>query len=246
VIELARVSVAFGGVRVVEDASFTVPRGAFTGLVGPNGSGKTTLLRLVARLLTPAAGTIFLAGRDVLSYSRRELARRVAGVWQTPALSFGFMARQIVLLGRTPHIPAMGWESAHDLAVADAALEKTGTAHLADRVAATLSAGELQRVFIAAALAQESEVLLLDEPTSFLDLCQAARLSALLARLTAAGVTILCASHDLALLRRHASAVVLLAEGRAHPAESAREALSRQNLVRTFGIAEEEWYADRA
>jgi iron complex transport system ATP-binding protein len=189
-----------------------VERGAFAGLAGPNGSGKTTLLKLVARLHAPAAGLVSIDGRDVTSYSRRDLARLVAGVWQRPALSFGFTARELVLLGRTPYLSPLRWESSEDVAIADAAMEETQIAHLASRIASTLSAGELQRVFIAAALAQKSRVLLLDEPTSFLDRRQAALLSALLRRLIESGVTILCASHDVALLRRHATSVILLEE----------------------------------
>src|SRR5258708_14882002 len=117
---------------------------------------------------------------------------------------------------------------------------ETQTAHLASRVASTLSAGELQRVFIAAALAQRSPLLLLDEPTSFLDLRQASRLSALLRRLGHSGVTIVCASHDLALLRRHATSIVLLSERRAVSTDPT--ALHPDTLRRVFGIEEEDWY----
>ena len=241
-IELEGVAMAFGGPPVLGSVSFSVARGEFAGLVGPNGSGKTTVLRLVARLLHARAGRVLVRGRDVAAFTRRELARIVAGVWQRPSISFGFTAWQIVLLGRTPHVPPFGWESEADVKAADKAMEETGTLHLAERVAATLSAGELQRVFIAAALAQESEVLLLDEPTSFLDLRQAARLSALLARLAAAGITVLCASHDLALVKRHARRVILLRGGEASVREPA-EALSPTSLRETFEIAEEEWYA---
>ena len=242
-IELRGASARFGHVAVLEDATFSVPRGGFTGLVGPNGSGKTTLLRLIARLVAPRPGTVLVGGADVLGYGRRALARRVAAVFARTPIAFGFTARQIVLLGRTPHVPPGRWETARDVAAADAALDATETAHLADRVAATLSAGELQRVFIAAALAQESEALLLDEPTSFLDLRQAARLSALLARLGAAGITIVCASHDLALLRRHAREIVLVANGRAAPAGPPADALGRERLSAAFGLEREEWYA---
>ena len=241
-IALEGVSAAFGPRRVLDDVSFTVARGEFVGLAGPNGSGKTTSLKLVARLLAPVSGRVLVDGRDVAALTRRELARLVAGVWQRPALSFGFTVKQLVLLGRTPHVPLLGWEGAHDLAVAERAMEETGIRPLADRVAATLSAGELQRVFIAAALAQESRVLLLDEPTSFLDLKQAARLSSLLSRLVASGLTVLCASHDLALLKRHADRIVLLKAGYAM-LRAPGEALSKEGLMEAFEIPEEEWYA---
>lgn len=242
-IELHDVSVDFGERRLLAGVTFRVAPGTFVGVVGANGAGKTTLLRLIARLHAPSAGLVLLDGRDVASYRPRELARLVAGVWQHRALSFGFTARQIVLLGRTPHLSFLRWESRHDHAVVEAALAETETAEVADRPASTLSAGELQRVFIAAAIAQQSRILLLDEPTSQLDLRQAARLSRRLVRLRQAGTTILCASHDLALLQRHATSIVLLSGGRAESIGDPAAGLSREVLTRTFGIDAEEWYA---
>lgn len=241
-IELRDVAVRYGGTTVVRDVSFHAERGAFVGLVGANGSGKTSLLKVGARLLPPAAGGVLIGGRDAVSYTRSELARLVAGVWQRVPLSFGFTVRQLVLLGRTPHLAPLRWETGADLEIAEEAMQETQISHLAERPATQLSAGELQRVFIATALAQQSPILLLDEPTSFLDLKQAARLSSLLDRLHARGVTILCASHDLALLRRHASSIVLLAGGRLDRAGEPAAVLSPAVLQRAFGIGAEEWY----
>lgn len=242
-IELRDAGVKYGNVTVVAGASFRVSRGAFAGLVGANGAGKTSILKLVAGIIVPAAGTVFVNGRDVTSYGRRDLARLVAGVWQRAPLSFGFTVAQLVRLGRTPHIAPMRWETDTDREIAAAAMAETHVSHLADRPASHLSAGELQRVFIATALAQQSPILLLDEPTSFLDLRQASRLSALLDRLQARGVTILCASHDLALLRRHASTVVLLSDQTAHRVGSSDDVLASAVLRDAFGVTEEEWYA---
>ena len=241
-IDVRDVEVRYGTVPVVAQASFRVASGAFVGLVGANGSGKTSLLKVIARMILPAAGGVFIAERDVASYGRRELARMVAGVWQRTPLSFGFTVRQLVLLGRTPHLAPMRWETHADQEIADRAMNDTETAHLAERPASQLSAGELQRVFIAAALAQESPILLLDEPTSFLELRQSARLSSLLDRLHRRGVTILCASHDLALLRRHASSVVLLSDRHVDRVGDAATVLSPDVLQRAFGITAEEWY----
>jgi iron complex transport system ATP-binding protein len=241
-IEVRDVTVQYGAAPVVEGVSFGAKRGAFVGLVGANGSGKTSLLKIVARLLVPAAGSVTIDDRDVNGYRRRELARLVAGVWQRAPLSFGFTVRQLVLLGRTPHLAPMRWETHVDREIAEEAMNETQIAHLAERPASQLSAGELQRVFIATALAQQSPVLLLDEPTSFLDLKQAARLSSLLDRLHGRGVTILCASHDLALLRRHATSVVLLARGRVERTGEPATVLSPDALQSAFGITAEEWY----
>lgn len=241
-IELRDVAVRYGSAKIVDGVSFTADKGEFVGLVGANGSGKTSLLKIVARLLEPAGGAVLIDGRDVGSYGRRELARLVAGVWQRVPLSFGFTVRQLVLLGRTPHLQPMRWETHVDREIAEEAMQETSVTHLAERPASQLSAGELQRVFIATALAQQSPILLLDEPTSFLDLKQAARLSALLDGLRARGATILCASHDLPLLRRHATSAVLLARGRVHSAGNPREVLSVDVLQDAFGITAEEWY----
>jgi iron complex transport system ATP-binding protein len=241
-IELQEVAVRYGSSTVVQDVTCLIERGTFTGLVGANGSGKTSILKVIARLLAPASGVVRIAGRDTASYTRAELARLVAGVWQRMPLSFGFTVRQLVVLGRTPHLPPLRWESRADLEIAEEAMEETQISHLAERPATQLSSGELQRVFIATALAQQSPILLLDEPTSFLDLKQAARLSALLDRLHGRGVTILCASHDIALLRRHASSVVLLAEGRLDRTGSPETVLSPAVLQSAFGIGAHEWY----
>lgn len=241
-IELRGVAIRYGSIPVVDGVSFSVDRGAFLGIAGPNGSGKTSLLKAIARMLVPAAGTVLVNGRDVQSYSRRELAKLVAGVWQRTPLSFGFTVRELVLLGRTPYLAPMHWETRADHAIAIEAMNETQIAHLADRSASRLSAGELQRVFIATALAQQSPILLLDEPTSFLDLRQAARLSALLERLHRRGVTIVCVSHDIGLLRRHATSVVLLANGGVDTAGAASDVLAAGVLQRAFGIEAAEWY----
>jgi iron complex transport system ATP-binding protein len=241
-IELRDVAVRYGGVPVVQGVSFSVDRGAFLGIAGANGSGKTSLLKVIARMLVPANGTVLVDGGDVASYSRRELAKLVAGVWQRTPLSFGVTVRELVLLGRTPYIAPMHWETRADHAVAFEAMKETQVEHLAERPASRLSAGELQRVFIATALAQQSPILLLDEPTSFLDLRQAARLSALLDRLHRRGATIVCVSHDISLLRRHATSVVLLANGGVEKKGDAADVLAAGMLQRTFGIEAADWY----
>ncbi|HYC59668.1 MAG TPA: ABC transporter ATP-binding protein [Thermoanaerobaculia bacterium] len=241
-IELRDVEVKYGGSSIVEGVSFRVEPGAFVGLAGANGSGKTSLMKVIAGLLLPAKGTVLIGARAIESYGRRELARLIAGVWPRTPLSFGFTVRQLVLLGRTPHLSPMRWETPVDQEIAVEAMQETQIAHLAERPASQLSAGELQRVFIATALAQQSAILLLDEPTSFLDLRQAALLSSLLERLHRRGVTILCASHDLALLRRHASSVVLLADHRVAVAGDPASVLVPETLQRAFEITPEEWY----
>lgn len=242
-IELREVSIAYGDAPVLERVSFRVGRGEFVGLAGSNGSGKTSLLKVVARMLLPGRGLVIVAGRDVRSYGRGELARLVAGVWQRPSLSFAYTVRQLVLLGRTPYVAPLRWETPADHRIVDEAMAETRIDHLAERPVSRLSAGELQRVFIAAALAQQAPILLLDEPTTFLDPGQAARLSALLERLQKRGSTILCASHDLPLLRRHASSVVLLRDRGVLRAGPSATVLTPSVVRTAFGIPGEHWYA---
>jgi len=172
--ELLRVdSVSFaygqGTVPVLEHVSLRVNQRQIVGVLGPNGSGKTTLLRLIGGTLRPVTGRVTLDGRDVLSLARRELARRIAVVPQETHTTFDFTVLDIVLMGRYPHLGPFELEGPSDLAIARDALAATGTTTLENRLFATLSGGEKQRIVIAAALAQASDVLLLDEPTASLD-----------------------------------------------------------------------------
>src|SRR5712692_10506952 len=200
---------------VLDGVSLAVPRGAIVGLLGPNGSGKTTLLRLLSGTLTPARGRIMLDGAPVGALPRRDLARRIAVVPQETHSAFDFSALEIVLMGRYPHLGAFELEGADDLAIARDALAATGTGTLEARRFATLSGGEKQRVVIASALAQASDVLLLDEPTASLDLGFQLEIVGLLARLNRErGVTMVVSTHDLNLAAALCGELVLLKSGR--------------------------------
>ncbi|HEV8717182.1 MAG TPA: ABC transporter ATP-binding protein, partial [Candidatus Binatia bacterium] len=164
------VSFAYGPIEAVRELSFSVAKGEVFGLLGPNGSGKSTVVRLLSRVLTPRSGHISLAGRDVKSYSREELARQIAVVPQETTIELPFSVLEIVLMGRSPHLGRFGFERAEDLAVAQRVMEQTGVSELVTREIHELSGGERQRVILARALAQEPRVLLLDEPTAFLDI----------------------------------------------------------------------------
>ena len=165
--------------------SLEVERGTIVGLLGPNGSGKTTLLRIVAGVLKPLAGRVLIDGRPIEQLTRRDLARRIAVVPQETHSTFDFSVLDMVLMGRYPHLGPFELEGAADQAIAREALAATGTAALETRAFATLSGGEKQRVVIASALAQASDMLLLDEPTASLDLRLSVRDRALLRRLNA-------------------------------------------------------------
>ena len=182
----------------IRSVSLSVERGAIVGILGPNGSGKTTLLRVLSGLLRPGSGTVSLEGAALGTYSRRQLARRIAVVPQETHLAFDYSVLEIALMGRYPHLGAFELEGPGDVSIAEEALAATGTGHLAGRSFSTLSGGEKQRVVIASALAQEADILLLDEPTASLDLGFQLDIASLLRQLNRdRGLTLVVATHDL-------------------------------------------------
>jgi iron complex transport system ATP-binding protein len=201
--------------RAVSGVSLAVARGSFTGLLGPNGCGKTTLLKLMAGVLRPASGTVTLDGHVLADIPRRTAARHVAVVPQDTHPAFDYTAIEIVLMGRHPHLGPTQLEGPGDLAIAHRSLEATGTLHLANRPFSSLSGGERQRVVIASALAQQPDVLLLDEPTASLDLGYQLEVVALLKRLSREhDVTMVMATHDLNLAASMCDSLALLRDGR--------------------------------
>jgi len=238
---LAADGVAFaydrGAPLVLDGVSLSIERGGIVGLIGPNGSGKTTMLRLLSGTLKPASGRVTLDGADVGALSRRHLARRIAVVPQDTHSAFDFTALEIVLMGRYPHLSAFELEGATDLSIARDALAATGTIGLEARPFATLSGGEKQRVVIASALAQASDVLLLDEPTASLDPGFQLEIAALLLRLNRErGVTMAVSTHDLNLAATLCSDLVLLKGGRAIAAGPTRDVLTRENVRILYGV----------
>jgi iron complex transport system ATP-binding protein len=216
---------------VLDGVSLTVERGSVVGLLGPNGSGKTTFLRILAGVLQPQSGTVTIAGRPLGQMSRRDLARRVAVVPQETHSTFDFSVIDMVLMGRYPHLGPFELEGADDQAIARDALAATGTSALEARTFATLSGGEKQRVVIAAALAQASDVLLLDEPTAALDLGYQLEITTLLRRLNAErGTTMIVSTHDLNLAAALCERVVLLKHGRVVAQGATETTLTAQNI----------------
>lgn len=171
--ELAAEGISFayrGGDKVLNSVAMRIPRGGLVGILGPNGSGKTTLLRLLGGLLTPLEGRVHLGGVDLRRFPRAVVARRMAMVPQETHLAFEYTVLEMAVMGRYPHFKAFEIEGPDDLEIAREALRATGTLHLESRLFNTLSGGEKQRVVIAGALAQNPDILLLDEPTASLDL----------------------------------------------------------------------------
>jgi iron complex transport system ATP-binding protein len=250
---------AFGVTPVLRGVSLDVGRGTLVGILGPNGSGKTTLLRLLAGTLRPSDGRVLLDGEDLSRISRAVLARRFAVVPQETQLAFEYTALEIALMGRYPHLGAFEVEGPGDLASAMAALDATGTAHLAERTFQTLSGGEKQRVIIASALAQldtgegrgqgqraegqgqrpdgKGRLLLLDEPTASLDLRYQIEVFELVQRLHDRGdISIVLSTHDLHFAAAVCAEVVLLREGKVLAHGPTASTLSADRVHDLYGV----------
>jgi iron complex transport system ATP-binding protein len=233
-IELRAVSVALDGRPVLRDLTLHIPRGARLGLIGPNGSGKTTLLRAIAGLV-PHTGELRVGDAAGGTLSRRELARRIALVPQHPAVPAGITVTDYVLLGRTPHIPYFGAESRRDLDIVASVLDHLDLGAFADRRLDSLSGGERQRAVLARALAQQAPVLLLDEPTTGLDVGHQQQVLELVDRLRDdLDLTVVGAMHDLTVAGQFADHLVLLDGGRVAAAGPAGTVLTEEVIARHY------------
>jgi iron complex transport system ATP-binding protein len=233
--------------RVLDRVSLDVERGTVVGLLGPNGSGKTTFLRLVSGVMQPESGHVRIDDRPIEELTRRELARRIAVVPQETQTTFDFSVIDMVLMGRYPHLGAFELEGAADQAIAREALTATGTAHFETRPFATLSGGEKQRVVIASALAQASDMLLLDEPTAALDLGYQFEITALLRRLNVErGTTMIVSTHDLNLAAALCERIVLLKQGRVIAQGSTEDTLTAENIRVLYDVDADVQFHSRA
>ena len=208
------VSFAYGSRPVLRAVTLAVPRGAMLALAGPNGSGKSTLLALLAGTRRAQQGSIAVAGRPIGDYERRALARLVAVVPQDTVVTFPYTVAEMVLMGRAPHRPPLGLEGPRDVAIAEQVMAETGILHLARRRVNELSGGERQRVVVARALAQEPAILLLDEPTTHLDIRHAVEILDLVAAVNRTrGVTVVAVLHDLTSAALYFERIAFLRDG---------------------------------
>lgn len=222
---------------ILKDISFEVKPGTFLAIAGPNGAGKSTLLNLMCGMLTPGSGAIRVEAEPLESYSNEALAAKMAVVRQEYVPAFGFTVIEMVLMARTRYLGALGFESRADRKAADEALDATDTAQFAFRSLSSLSGGERQRVFIARALAQDTSILLLDEPTSFLDLKHQVGIYDLLkAAQLEQGKTIVTVTHDINLASQYCDEMLLLgADGRYYTGK-AESVLSRDLIKKVFDV----------
>ncbi len=221
---------------VIPSLDLEVPDGSFTVIVGPNASGKSTLLRALARLLKPSHGAVLLDGRDIRDYPSREVAARVGLLPQTSIAPDGITVLDLVSRGRYPHQSLFARWSADDAAAVRKAMTATGVTELAGRQVDELSGGQRQRVWVAMVLAQQSELLLLDEPTTFLDIAHQAELLELFAALNREGRTIVAVLHDINQAARYGSHVIAMKDGRIVAEGPPGEVVTGELVQRVFGI----------
>jgi iron complex transport system ATP-binding protein len=203
--------------------------------VGPNGSGKTTLLRLLDRIYIPRSGSILLGDKPLAKFSRAAIARRIAFVPQDNSIQFPFTVAEIVLMGRAPHSGGMAFENAHDRDVAHEVMRLTDVAGFADQPVTNLSGGERQRVFIARALAQQPEIILLDEPNAHLDIAHQVDIFRIIKRLnTKSGLTVLSVSHDLNLAAAYSDRIAMIVGGALAALGTPAEVLTGERVHEVF------------
>lgn len=234
-IRLEEVAFSYGKTEVLRGISLSIRAGEVVGIVGQNGAGKSTLLRIMGGMLAPSRGSATIGGAEISRMRPSERARRIALMPQESRIPFSYKTVEVVLTGRAPYLPAFGFESPADVAIAEDAMEKTDCARFAGRPIDTLSGGERQRVILARAIAQKTGLLLLDEPTAFLDIRHQADLHAVLSELNSKeNLTVIAAMHDLNLASAYCRRIIMLKGGRVAADGTPREVFTEENIRTVF------------
>ncbi|WP_030756817.1 ABC transporter ATP-binding protein [Streptomyces sp. NRRL F-5135] len=230
------VTVGYGGRAVIDDLDVAIPPGVITTIIGPNGCGKSTLLRTLTRLLKPALGTVVLDGEDIAELRTRDVAKKLGLLPQAPVAPEGLTVADLVARGRHPHQSWLRQWSSDDAEVVARALAMTGVSALADRPVDSLSGGQRQRVWISMTLAQGTDLLLLDEPTTYLDLAHAIDVLDLVDDLHESGRTVVMVLHDLNLATRYSDNLVVMREGSILAQGHPRDVITAELLYEAFGL----------
>ena len=231
IIKVRGLSFAYTDELVLQDLAFEVLPGEFLSVIGPYGSGKTTLLKLLYGYLSPLGGDIYLGDTPIKKITRKDLAKRIAVVSQMPRFHFELTAFEFVLMGRSPHMGLLAFEGKEDFEVASEAMTLTDVAGFKERNIFSLSGGELQRVLIARALAQKPQVMLLDEPTSYLDIKHQINICQLLKRMNKdKGITIVAVFHDINLASYFSDRVMVMKDGKVHGVGPPEEVITKETL----------------
>lgn len=235
VFKIHGVQCSYGSHQAIRGISFDVAPGSFLGIVGPNAAGKSTILKTIAATLKPTQGVVYFQGEDLNKISRRDLARKVAVVPQETEMHFPFTVLEVVMMGRHPHIERFDRESEDDFKIVRNAMESANCWHLKDRNILELSGGERQRVILARALAQEPQIILLDEPVAHLDLSAQLDVLNLLKEMnTSLGVTVIGILHDLNLAAQFSKQLIMLNQGKIYSAGTPEEVLTTENIKEVY------------
>jgi len=235
-LETQGITLTYGDKRVVEDVTLRVMPGEIVGIVGPNGSGKSTIIKALSRIIAPHSGRVLINDRDISRISRKELSLLVGVVPQNPILPSIFTAFDIVLMGRNPHLGLFQYEGPRDIEITWQAMKQTSTQGLAERRIGELSGGEIQCVVIARALAQETQAILLDEPTANLDISRQIEILDLIKGLCQENkLAVVMALHDLNLAVHYCDRLLLINNGRIHAEGAPAEVINTQNLEEVYG-----------
>jgi iron complex transport system ATP-binding protein len=236
VLQARELSFSYGRRPVVADVGFALRAGEWLSVVGPNGAGKTTLLRLLLGLVKPQQGEVLLEGKSIAAQSRRDIARRIALLPQMAEIPFGFTVREVVAMGRTPHLGRFRPMTPADHEAVERALQDTETDELAERPVTELSGGEAQRVFLARSFAQDTAVLVLDEPTTNLDLFHERTLLDQVRRRKEKGIAVVAVLHDLNLAARYSDRVLVLSGGEIAALGTPEETLTAERIQEIFRV----------
>ncbi len=236
-LEIQQLTGGYGEIAIAQNITLSIHRGEWLSLIGANGSGKSTLLKLISRILAPQQGVVLLDGKAIHSQSAAIVARKLAILPQQQTIPEGLTVKQLVSLGRSPHQPWWQWElSREDAQKVEIAMHQTGIEKFSDRSVEQLSGGERQRAFLALALAQNPQVLLLDEPTTYLDICYQLQLLELLKQLNQQNLTIITVLHEINLAARYSDRIALLHQGKLTCVGTPEQILTPDNLAQTFGV----------
>ncbi|WP_369275539.1 ABC transporter ATP-binding protein [Streptomyces sp. R11] len=230
------ITVGYGARTVIEDLDVAIPSGVVTTIIGPNGCGKSTLLRTLSRLLKPTKGTVVLDGDDIARLRTRDVAKKLGLLPQAPVAPEGLTVADLVARGRHPHQSWLRQWSSDDAAVVERALAMTGVADLGDRPVDSLSGGQRQRVWISMTLAQGTDLLLLDEPTTYLDLAHAIDVLDLVDDLHESGCTVVMVLHDLNLATRYSDNLIVMRDGSILAQGHPRDVIAAELLHEAFGL----------
>ncbi|WP_025995912.1 Fe(3+) dicitrate ABC transporter ATP-binding protein FecE [Pseudomonas viridiflava] len=236
ILQAQQLDIGYGATRIVQDLSFSPPPGKVTALIGPNGCGKSTLLKAFARILTPQAGSLSLDGKAYRDLSARDLARKVAFLPQVLPIPEGVSVRQLVAYGRSPHNSLWGRLSGADQQSVEQALQRMELETLADRPLSDLSGGQRQRAWLAMILAQDAAIVLLDEPTTYLDISHQVELLDLMRALSAEGKTVITVLHDINQACRYADHLAVMQAGRLVASGTPGDVLNAELVCRVFDV----------